>query len=162
MSAPFPGEVVGIAPGLQPGVWVHRGEPLLQVVGDDVPKVDVYVAAEDVARIRVGDEARFVPDDPDVAAATCEVAFVDKVALSQLEHAYVGSPHGGTVPAHVDAQGQTVPLHATFRVRLAACGPHARAKQEQPGIALVGSAGRSVLQGWWQQAAGLWHRERGF
>lgn len=161
VKAGFAATVRQIAPGLQPGVWVQRGEPLLQLVGKGAPKVDAYVPADEVPRIEVGDRARFVPDDPGAPVVDCRVSFVDKVALSQLDHAFLGSPNGGEVPASTDGRGQTVPLHAMFRIRLDLCDAGSGARQELAGVAIIGATGRSLLDRWWRLGVGLWHREAG-
>jgi putative peptide zinc metalloprotease protein len=154
--------VMKVSPGLEPGVWVRRGEPLVQVVAEDAARVDAYVVNEDMPRIQQGDAARFMPEDWRLPAVNCQVASLDRVALSHLEHAFLGSPHGGSLPAGVDAQGQTVPLHAVFRVRLDRCdGEATPAVQEKPGVVAIGSAGRSVVGGWFRKVVDLWNRESG-
>lgn len=156
------GRVMKVAPGLQPGVWVRQGEPLVQVVAESATRIDAYVVNEDMPRIQVGDEARFLPEDWRLSAWNCQVAALDRVALSSLEHAFLGSPHGGPLPASVDAKGQTVPLHAVFRVRLDQCdGGDATVLQERPGVMVIGATGRSVAGGWIRRAVDLWNRESG-
>lgn len=162
VRAGISGRVMKVSPGLQPGVWVRRGEPLVQVVAEGAARVDAYVVNEDMPRIQLGDAARFMPEDWRVPALNCQVASLDRVALSHLEHAFLGSPHGGSLPASVDAQGQTVPLHAVFQVRLDRCdGEATPALQEKPGVVAIGSTGRSVLEGWIEKAVDLWNRESG-
>ena len=162
VKAGIGGRVTRVSPGLQPGVWVRQGEPLVQVVADSATRIDAYVVNENMPRIQAGDTARFIPEDVRMAAWNCRVAALDRVALSHLEHAYLGSPHGGTLPASVDAQGVTVPLHAVFRVRLDDCdGEAAPVLQEKPGVVVMGSTGRSVVGGWFSQAVALWNREAG-
>ncbi|HEX5737819.1 MAG TPA: HlyD family efflux transporter periplasmic adaptor subunit [Hydrogenophaga sp.] len=156
------GRVMKVSPGLQPGAWVRQGEPLVQVVAEGTTKIDAYVVNEDMPRIQVGDAARFVPEEWRLSVVNCQVASLDRVALPHLEHAFLGSPHGGSLPASVDAQGMTVPLHAVFRVRLDRCdGEATPALQEKPGVVVIGSTGRSVLGGWMGDAVDLWNRESG-
>jgi putative peptide zinc metalloprotease protein len=162
VKAGIRGRVMKVAPGLQPGVWVRQGEPLVQVVAESATRIDAYVVNEDMPRIQVGDEARFLPEDWRLSAWNCQVAALDRVALSSLEHAFLGSPHGGPLPASVDAKGQTVPLHAVFRVRLDQCGGgDATVLQERPGVVVIGATGRSVAGGWIRRAVDLWNRESG-
>ncbi|SHI10460.1 putative peptide zinc metalloprotease protein [Desulfofustis glycolicus DSM 9705] len=156
------GRVTRVAPGLQPGVWVRQGEPLVQVVADGPTRIDAYVVNEDMPQIQVGDTARFVPEDWRFSAVNCQVGSLDRVALPHLEHAFLGSPHGGPLPASVDAQGLTVPLHAVFRVRLDRCdGEAAAVLQEKPGVVVIGSSSRSVVGDWIGNAVDLWNRESG-
>lgn len=154
------GRVTAVTPGLAPGVWVRRGEPMVQVVSGDAIRVDVYVVSKDIARIQEGDAARFLPAHWQLPAVDCRVASLDRVALSHLDHAFLGSPHGGPLPASVDAQGQTVPLRGVFRVRLDQCGGEiAMGLQEQSGVAAIGSSGRSILLSWIGEVVDLWNRE---
>ena len=156
------GRVMTVSPGLQPGVWVRQGEPLVQVVADGAIKIDAYVVNADMPRIQLGDAASFMPEDWRLSAVNCQVASLDRVALPHLDHAFLGSPHGGSLPASVDAQGMTVPLHAVFRVRLDRCDQAATpGLQEKPGVVAIGSTGRSLVGGWFRKAVDLWNRESG-
>jgi len=156
------GRVSQVSPGVHPGAWVHRGEPLVQVVSDSATRVEAYLVNQDIPRIQVGDVARFISGDWRQPAVTCQVAFWDRVALSHLDHAFLGSPHGGPVPASTNAQGLTVPLNAVFRVRLDRCaGTAVPVLQESLGVAVIGATGRSMLAGWVETAIGLWNRESG-
>ena len=58
LRAPFDGELHDIDHGLAPGVWVKPREPLAMLIDPRLWVVDVYVAEEDLNRIRVGQEAR--------------------------------------------------------------------------------------------------------
>lgn len=162
VRAGFPGRLTTLAPGLQPGVWVRPGEPLVQVVADSTTRVDAYVASEDMPGIRLGDAARFVAGDGRSAHLKCRVADLDSVALPHLEHAFLGSPNGGPVPASVNAQGLVQPLRAVFRVRLDRCdNAPTPVWQQRPGAVVIGSAGRSVVGHWIGKALDLWNREAG-
>lgn len=156
------GRVSQVSSGVHPGAWVRRGEPLVQVVNAAGTRVDAYLAGHEIPHIQVGDVARFVSDRWQQHPVRCWVAFWDRVALAHLEHPFLGSTHGGPVPASTNAQGLVVPLNALFRVRLDDCSADdAALVQEIPGVVVIGQARRSLFVDWFQAAIDVWNRESG-
>lgn len=161
LRASIAGEVVGIDLALQPGAWIARGEPLVQIASPAGIKVDAYVDEQALAKIHSGDVARFVANEPALPHANCIVADADELALASLEPVALASLYGGAIPAKRDSNGRLVPLYATFRVRLTHCEGMLGTRKELIGSAIIGSSHQSFAMQWLRRLSAAVRREAG-
>ena len=159
LRAGFPGSVVSLNPALSAGVWVARGERLMQVATLQGVKVDAYVDEASLPTIAVGAAAHFVADEPGLPRIDCEVLSVDRIALAELDHPALSSPFGGAIPAKVEGGGRVQPLDAVFRVRLHHCSGLAGAARERMGMVIIGRAYKSFAGQWLRDLTAVVQRE---
>jgi putative peptide zinc metalloprotease protein len=159
ITAPFDGTVVDVSEDAPVGAWIPAGERLLQVIGPQGSKVDVFVDEAALPSIAQGQAARFLSAAPQQAAVDCKVTRVDAVQLASLDVPALAGPFGGDIPARRAADGRLLPLQPTFHVRLEQCDPAAPPRSERPGTAHLEGERRSLLGRIWQQATATWHRE---
>lgn len=157
----FAGRVVSLNPAVQPGNWVARGERLLQIASPDGVKVEAYVSEADLPKIEAGAAARFIADEPGLPGVDCEVLSVDRIAVSDMEHAALASPYAGPIPASVDADGRVQPRDAHFRVRLDHCRGWPGTARERVGSVVIGRGHFSFAGDWARSLLAIAHREGG-
>lgn len=117
LLGPFRGLLMDIDPGLHPGVWVTAKQQLAILIQPDEWQVEALVSQNDLARIAVGDRARFYPEDDRLVALRGKVTEIEATRASQLPHPMLSSQHGGGIAVLPDADGMT-PREAMFRVRI--------------------------------------------
>ena len=161
VKAGFAGRVVGLNPALQPGAWLSRGERLVQVADPRGVRVETYVAEGALPRLEAGMDARFIADEPGLPRVDCEVESIDRIAVPQLDHPALASPHGGPIPATLGQDGRAVPHEARFRVRLHRCQGVEGTPRERLGSATIGRAPRSLAGDWLRGALAVFQRESG-
>jgi putative peptide zinc metalloprotease protein len=161
LRAGLDGRVTSLSPALHAGAWIARGESLLQIATPTGLKVDAYVDEQMLARIRTGAAARFVADQPGLARIACEVADVDRLAMGHIEHPALASPYSGPIPASLDANGRSIPVQATFRVRLQRCTGLSGTPRELTGSALIDGPAQSLAGEWLRRLMAVVRREAG-
>nr|WP_028792089.1 HlyD family efflux transporter periplasmic adaptor subunit [Thauera linaloolentis] len=174
MAAPFAGVLVELAEPLAEGEWVGAGEWLGTLAAPDGMVVEAYATEDDVHRLRAGNAARFLPDDPGLGALKLRVVEIAAAAAQRLNATpELASPNGGAIaavpaPARVggDADGGGwVPEQAVYRILLAP-PPDAPAalprRQALRGTVLIDGEAESPLARLWRQSLAVILRESGF
>ncbi|RAU20116.1 peptidase M50 [Paramagnetospirillum kuznetsovii] len=150
LVAPHDGIVLDLLPNLHPGDWLSPKQQLGLVRADDRPQAVAYVTEDDLERIRIGDEASFIPRGLDHFRRHGTVTGIDRNPARTLPEQTLAAPYGGDIP--VRPQGQAlVPQGSYFRVTMAMDGAppdiklvgHADIKGQ--GQSLIGRAVRSML-----------------
>lgn len=141
LRAPFAGRLADVDPDLRPGDWVPKGAPIAVVAGGSRWQVVAYVEAEDAARLKVGDRARFTPQNAKVQPIGLVVDQIDADATRALPSALFAASSGGDVLVR-QQEGRLTPERAVYRVRLSA--PKAPEKLEGHTW-----RGKVVIQGDW-------------
>ena len=162
LTAPFSGTVVAIRDGLQPGRWVSRTTPLLELVDPHHAEVNAWVAERDVGRVRPGVGAWFYPDHGDGPGVPLTLTHLDPVAAEILDKPAFASRHGGEIPTRPDGVGRLIPDGAVYRLRFrpeGATGPVLRTVMGQVRIPVER---RSLIRRALTLAGGVWIRESGF
>ncbi len=161
MRAAFAGKVVSLDPSLQPGVWIARGERLLQIASPQGVKVEAYVSEDALPKIRLGSAARFIADEPGQPRAECVVESIDRIAIVDLDQPALASPFGGPIAATVSKTGGVSPRDAHFRVRLNQCKGIALASRERTGAVIIGHAYQSFAGQWLRHLMAAVQRDAG-
>ena len=152
LVAPFAGRIADVSDALRTGTVVTQGERLLQVVGLEGVRGEVYVDEENVGDLHPGDIARFIADSGDSAAITCRLGQVDKLNQNTLEQPLMASIYGGPIASEL--RGQAIePLTTVFRVPLESCEQHIAPLRELPGKARLHVTPHSLLQQGWRRLA---------
>ncbi|WP_348690017.1 efflux RND transporter periplasmic adaptor subunit [Acidovorax soli] len=177
INATFDGVLADAAEPLAAGEWVGAGEWLGTLVAPTPRLVEAYILETDIARVRAGDHARFLPEDPDQAVWPLRVVEVSTTASRRLSAApELASPNGGGVaavraPSPARPEQNTgpdwVPEQAVYRVLLT---PTAEASetiastrlQALRGQVLINGEAQSFLLQAWRRSVAVLVRETGF
>ena len=120
--APFDGVLRDIEPELQPGVPLHQNEILGRLVSEENEQVVAFLDEEAVARIAVGDSARFYADGLEGPFLPLRVSRIDSDASRVLAEAEVSNLYGGSIAVR-EKNGQLYPDQAIYRVTLKTLAP---------------------------------------
>ena len=106
VRAEFDGVVSRVLNGLRPGTWVNESVLLGRVIGEGGRLVSALVAEGDVARLKAGGRAVFIPDDPAARRMHLRLLQVGEARRRGRDLAYLASVHGGPVAAERDEKGR--------------------------------------------------------
>lgn len=161
VHAPFSGLLVDVPRGLQPGVWLPRGEPLGVLIDPRAQVVEADVDEADVTRVHPGAAATFRPENG-AASVRLVVRSVSPTALATLDQPELASVYGGDVAAHQEKDGRLVPQAAVYRVMLDAVDlpPDATPELRRGWVTIDGDRA-SILARIWQRTVALAVREAG-
>jgi putative peptide zinc metalloprotease protein len=150
ITAPHAGLFLDPLPDLKPGAWLSPKQQLGLIRADSATIATAYVAEDDLERIKVDDDARFIPHGLDHSGMVGKVLSIDRNPVKVLTDPALASLHGGDIP--VRASGQAlVPQGGFFRVTIRLDGGppdmkligHAQISGQ--GQSLIGRAVRSAL-----------------
>jgi len=102
-----------------------------------------YVAEADLARLKEGDEARFIPQGLDHPGLAGKVLSIDRNPAKTLTDVALASLHGGDIPVRASGQQTLVPQGGYFRVTIGLDG--APAEMKLIGHAVISGQGQSLL-----------------
>lgn len=102
-------------PDLRPGDWVSRNELIGTLAQEKKLQIISYLPEEDVARIRVGDSARFYPPAHPESPLPLVITAVDRDASRQLHEPTLATVHGGDVLCR-EKNGLLFPERAVYKV----------------------------------------------
>ena len=116
--APFDGRLLLADPDFAVGQWVGKKEPIAWLVRQGTNwRVETWLDEDDVARVHVGQSARFVSDAATGQLLVLKVAAIDRDAAKVLPRKELASALGGHVLTR-ERQGQWIPERAVYRVTL--------------------------------------------
>lgn len=162
LRAPAAGHLVYTQPDLAEGAWLRKDEPLASVVDLAHWRVDIYLPEAELARVRVGDAARFHSESGAGAPLPMTVTAIDSDASRTLPEPMLASTHGGAVLVRQQHR-QQVPEAAVYRVSLAvADGVRPPTPQVLRGQVVIQGRPKAWLDDTARSAAALWLREAGF
>jgi putative peptide zinc metalloprotease protein len=117
-AAPFGGQFLLADPDLTVGQWIGKKDNLALLVHQSSPwRVETWLDEDDVARVRVGQSAKFLTDGPTSPIVDLKVISVDKDAARVLPRRELASLLGGHVMTR-ERSGQLIPERAVYRVTL--------------------------------------------
>ncbi|MBF0588834.1 MAG: HlyD family efflux transporter periplasmic adaptor subunit [Magnetococcales bacterium] len=162
IRAPFEGVVTNLAPAIKAGRWVDEKRPLALVMDPRVLEVVAFISEEDVSRIEAGAKGRFYADDiqfPPIDSAVIHMAHIHTAAL---DIPYLASTQDGPLAVQADENGQLIPTHGIYRIRLAPNSVPQSPDQVLRGRVWVEGRPRSALHRIWQSVWAVLIRESGF
>ncbi|HCH52954.1 MAG TPA: peptidase M50 [Aeromonas sp.] len=159
LAAPFSGLWLDVDPEQRPGQWLNSQHPIGVLIDPGQWQVDAYVAADEIARLRVGDPVRFYPDG---ALSPLHGTLVDlgTTRVAKLKHPMLSARFGG--PITTSPQGEELqPAHPLFLVRIRLDEAPATLRETRGTLVLEGSRRSLLAEGsTWLLAVLL--RESGF
>lgn len=160
LRSDFDGTVVALNPALVKEGWVGRGEKLIQVASPLGVRIEAYVDEETLQNIDIGNTARFIADEANIPRISCVVESVDRIPSLELDHASLGSVHGGPIPSR-NENGKIVPRSPRFRVRLNDCQGLSSVIREVNGVVAFQYQAGSFAETWMRELISLLQKERG-
>ena len=160
--APFDGVLRDIEPELQSGVPLRQNEVLARLVSEEGEQVVAFLDEESVARIAVGDSARFYADGLEGPFLPLNVIRIDSDASRTLAEAELSNLYGGALAVR-ERNGQLYPEQAIYRVTLKTLAPAGSlAGHSWRGQVVI--HGRSSMPVWHflRTAVSVFWREAGF
>lgn len=164
IQAPFEGRLHILDPDLRPGQWLLHGENLGHLVGHGDLRVVAYVEDVDVGRLRIGQDAFFVPDSGIGPAFDLVVEKIHSDRARTLTEPELAANFGGTVMVR-EQKGQFFPERAYYRVEFAPRQPTNAAELERfkwRGRVYVASSAEPLLTPLFKTVASVLIREAGF
>ena len=162
VQAPFDGVVTDVPPGVRTGADVPRRETLGLLVDPDHELVEAYVDESDLARMKVGSAARFLPDNG-AAALKATVSGITQSSVRSFDAPELASVNGGSIATRKDASGATVTEMAEYRIILSLDAGQVLPGRlrRQRGTAFIEGDRASMLGRAWRKAVAVAVRETG-
>lgn len=163
VESPRDGRIQWQHPDLHPGLWLADKEQIGWIVDPDSWQLVTYVPATELARVAVGDTARFSDESGRMPVLHARVTRIDQDATRVMTEGMLASTQGGLIPVREQGQ-QLIPEQAVYRLTLA-LQDHTSLPNDLPVL-----RGRLTIQGqaeawmrqYWRSAVGLFRREAGF
>ncbi len=151
-TAPYDGHLLLTDPDLAVGQWVGKKEPLAVLVRQGSAwRVETWLDEDDVARVHVGQSARFFTDGMTSPVLALTVSAIDRDAARVLPRKELASAVGGHVLTR-EKNGQLVPERAVYRVAFDV--------QDMPaGLAQLAWRGQINIHADWQSPASRYVRQ---
>ena len=162
LRAPISGVVTDLVDSLHPGRWVNEELPLAFLVDPELKELRAFAPESEVARLGVGQDARFIPDDPTRGSIEARIRDIRHVDERSFNLPYLASVFGGDVPVRRDAEGTLRPETSVYRVRLEILGAPPSWNQAVRGRLHVDGRPWSVAERVWDRVASVLIRESGF
>ncbi|MEL0169539.1 MAG: HlyD family efflux transporter periplasmic adaptor subunit [Pseudomonadaceae bacterium] len=158
--APHAGQVRDLLPELTTGQWVAPQQVLARVVSPSA-RLRGYLPEDELSRIAVGAEGRFVSEDPARASLPVTLTDIDATGSEYLTLEALTSDQHGAIAARRGEHGLQ-PLHGQYAVRLVPLSPVPAPAQPLRGTVQLSGERSSVLSSLWRRVAALGVRESGF
>lgn len=162
VKAPFNGTLYLSNPDLSVGTWVSKNEKLGELVDPRHWRVETYLPEADLARVRVGDAARFFPETPEGIVWNLRVEVIDRDSTRVLPEGLLASTRGGSLLVR-EQNHQFIPEKALYRVSLSV-DPQKLSLPTQVlrGSVVIRGEAKAILTDFALSAAALIRREAGF
>lgn len=157
VRAPVAGRVRDLNGLIHPGRWVKKDDFIMHVVDVGGAKLRGVMREDDLARITVGLEGRFIPDDPGLRSVPVSLSDVSVAGESELKNNYLSSTFGGSVAVERMADGKLSPLSGVHVVRFStdAAAPGTVLR----GVVHLKGKAESLAAGIWRQVLRVAVRE---
>lgn len=162
VRAPFNGRVVNLNETVQVGRWVDASFELAQLVENNSLIIEAVLGEFNLAQIKVGDSAEFVPDELELAPLAAHVVEIERANLPVLHVPYLQSTYGGKVAVRIDEDGNNIPEKSVFRLVLALQDLPAETDRVIRGVAVIDGVASSIAGRVYKRVAAVLIRESGF
>ena len=161
LTAPIAGVVTDRAEALHVGQWINKQQPLAYMIDPAGEELHALAPETDVAYLRVGQSARFIPQGPDRPSLEAQVVEIREHDERSFTVPYLFSVYGGEVPVREDPNHRLKPETSVYRVTLRLVESPPRWNQAVRGTVLVKGPRISFAQRAWEQTARIFIRESG-
>lgn len=162
IRSPVTGTIVRQA-DLHVDQWVSTELLLAEVVSQAAAEVFAYVREQNLARIEIGADARFIADDGVHTSVDLKVAGIEDVGTERLPYRVLASTFGGPLPVTASRERGDLRLEeGVYRIRLTPVSAVAVPQWRLPGQASVEAPPESLAGRFLRHAASVLIRESGF
>lgn len=156
--APKAGRVVDVAKALHVGRWVNESLELANLISDDSARVRGYVTGEEVRRLAVGAESRFVPDLLELDVVDGRLANIADTYAERISIPALSSRFQGDIAVSETSQ-DLEPLGAWYGVLVELEEGAYMPKQVVPGMVHTQGEAESLAAVAWRQIMRVLIRE---
>lgn len=160
--SPIDGVFADVAPSLAAGEWLAKDERIGVVMVPDTARLEAWLAEADTDAVRIGDTARFYPDDVSQAPFDVIVESVETASTRQLPEPYLASTHGGPIAVRQTRQGELMPETPVYRIGLRPVDAREAPAQVVLGTVRIDGERRSLAARAFRAAMAVLVRESGF
>ena len=162
VRAPVSGKIVEVAPTLEEGVWVLKGERLFTISDEKRATVRGWFHERDILKLKQGASGRFFPEFGGGVSVPVQL---EKVAISGdafLDEPLLSSINRGTLPVRVDAEQRHALQESYYQAEFSVERLSAANVGVLRGRVVVDADPSSQLYQGWQWLESIMIRESGF
>ncbi len=116
MRSPLSGVVIDLNDQVQNGQWLKTGEAMMIIADTSSYLIEAYVNEDDIAKIVLGAEATFFPDNFELPPIPCHVSAIDDGSSTTVPP-LLASRFGGPIAVRTDKDQFSIPEIAQYRVQ---------------------------------------------
>jgi len=161
VTAPSNGRVLEIEPSIQPGRLIGTREPILWFGRPGHFKAVGFAPVEQINRIEVGTNGRFIADDARFAAWSVTLAEIGAAGVSDIDIKPLAAPFDGGIAVEPDAEGRLVPTAAQVRLRMDVSPSDTEMRSVMRGVVHFEGTPVSFAERAWRQVVRVFVREAG-
>ena len=139
-------------------MWVNDQILLGNIVSESGGRVRGYVSAADLGRIKLSEDAVFIPEVLERERVKGTISLVDTANAEQLTIAELTSHYDGSIAVNQSEQ-DLMPLKAWYNVSVDVDGDIERVVQSQRGTLLTSGEAESIASRFWRRAVHVVLRE---
>jgi putative peptide zinc metalloprotease protein len=167
LVAPLTGKLVEVLPDLHEGRWLQRTEQVALLSGGATCWVQGYVSEDDISRIEIGADAKFIPEIVTSSRRHLKIESIATVGSPAILLTALASPYGGAIAARqISRPGearQLVPVVGQFLIEGQLSGAEATApcgfEHSTRGTLLVSGRAESLAARFWRRLLKVLVRE---
>ena len=152
------GVVADLDPNLHEGMWINDQILLGNIVSNSGGRVRGYVSASDLGRIKLSEDAVFVPEVLERERIEGTISLVDAANAEQLTIAELTSHYDGSI-AVTKTEQDLMPLKAWYNVSVEVDADIDRVTQSQRGTLFTSGEAESIASRFWRRAVHVVLRE---
>ena len=160
LIASLSGVVTDVFDGLQPGLWVNEELPMMYIAAPMDVEIVGAVEEDKVHRLRAGQAATFIPDDPSYPTTEATVVEIGGTDKANFDNPYLASVYGGRIPVVNTEQG-LIPESSVYEVRFSTSGKDYGFRAVR-GVVHVKGQPQSLIYRVWRLIGSVFIRESGF
>lgn len=161
--APFDADFLISQPDIELGQWVSKKEPLAILVSKTSKwRVETWIDEEDVARLAIGQSAKFFIDSAIGPMLDLKLTAIDRDASRVLKRKELASNHGGHILTR-EKNNQLMPERSVYKVTFEVVHlPDEMVSQSWRGQIVIHTNWQIPIQKYIRHAATVFFREAGF
>lgn len=118
IRARFDGRITDLDSGISIGLWLNEKQPLARLVAEGKSAAHGMISDSDIARVREGATAVFVPDDAAAPSQRLLLTSISPAGDGSISEPVLADRHGGPVAAD-DKDGELIARQGYFDVTFA-------------------------------------------
>ena len=162
VRTPVPGRLLELNPGLHPGRWIAKTEPVAMVGKPGQWIMRGYAGEADLQRVAPGARGSFIAHESLLPPIDVELIEIAQAGAPSIELPELMSPHGGAIAVEEDRARRPVPVSAQYLATLAPRSRIPPIDRVVRGTAVLEGAPESQAARAWRHVLAVFVRETGF